>query len=355
MTDPVSLGVAGVAAAVALTAGWLSVPRPPALDPSRWFAATLATVLLGEEQAAGGDSQSWEARVLATVRFHPAVDDAVPWLATPITLPLQRGQAELIEALRHIADPAQRSERLFVTDPAAQEAVLSDPVGLGHAYDPARLLGPDASWSAIADWAEGQPSGVVPALQRALGAVWAVVGDDGDRPAVLDALVALGARRCFGDDLTAALEELAPHPSDRLLIAVAGDALPVLKALQASASLRDRVLAVVGVGASVHATDEPERTAREDWLGAHFTHAAMDLEAHRLLHVLSLQWLDPDDPEALHTMRFPPPGDSGIRDTVLAVHDLGPIDATSGPIASAVAKALWLVTGLLVLNGRSPG
>ena len=59
MQDPVSVGLASLAGVVALAAGWLMWPRPPSLDGERWFKITLATLLLGEVDAAGEDQDVW--------------------------------------------------------------------------------------------------------------------------------------------------------------------------------------------------------------------------------------------------------------------------------------------------------
>lgn len=359
MTDPISLTLAGTAAVVAFAAGWYSLPDTPQISEERLFKACLATVWMGVLDAQGETIDTWEEQVVAGVPYHPWVDDVVRWLtADPHTLPAtESGSAALLADLRGASSLQERYTILFEKHKAGRQARLSDPSSLGSAYDPSRVLGEGVSWDAVYQWGAGKAQTVAVALSRAVSAKWVVVGRDGRAPAVLDGLVALGAGRVF-DPKGVASELLAhaPDAADRLVVAVAGDAVAsVLEALIDRPELRDRVLAVVSIGGNCQG---PTRT---DWMGAHFTDAQMNLEAHRPLLFLALQWLDPcvsppgfDGLDVRHA-RFPEPVRTGPQDRVVHAVDLGVLPPFSPIATQSIAQALTLVTGLLVLSGRSAG
>jgi hypothetical protein len=74
-----------------------------------------------------------------------------------------------------------------------------------------------------------------------------------------------------------------------------------------------------------------------------------------------LQWLDPAalppgfDGLAVGHARFPQPQRAGPQDRVVHAVDLGVLPPVSPVSSTAIAKALKLVTGLLILSGRSVG
>lgn len=345
MTDPVSLGLTVIAGGVALTAGWLSLPRPPALNAERWFKTLLATILRGQTEADGGDVDAWEARAMSGIPFHPAVVRVEEWLTRP-TSALDAnagGHADLFSDLNACTTVAERHTRLFLQDTDARQALLSDPSELGSAYDPVRLLGAQNTWDRMVDWGAGDET-VLAVLDRAVPAAWVLVGDDAS--SVFDALVQLGASRIFSDDLVRELTERAPRVEDRLVVVASGDAVPrVLSALADDAGLRDRVLAVVSVGGACAGTSE-----RDDWMGAHFTHEAMNLESHRPLFFLAMQWMDLEHPETLAQQRFPNPGGSTVQDRVVRAIDLGAVSRVGVP-AGVLAKALRAAVTLILLTG----
>lgn len=359
MTDPFSLTLAGTAAVVALVAGWYSLPDTPEISEERWFKACLATLWMGVVEARGGDLDAWESEVVAGVPFHPWVDRAERWLtADTHTLPsTEAGSAVLLAALREEPSALGRYQTLFDRDHAGRRARLSDPSDLGAAYDPARLLGKATGWDAVRDWGADDGTAVQTALSRAVPATWIVVGRDGKAPGVLDALVGLGAHRAFDEEnLGNELLEHAPTAADRLVIVAAGDSVAaVLRVLVDRPELRDRVLALLSIGGDCQG---PRHT---DWMGAHFTDEQMDLEAHRPLLFLALQWLDPsasplgfDGLDVRHA-RFPQPQRSGPQARVVHAVDLGVLPPVSPVSTTAIAKALKLVTGLLILSGRTAG
>ncbi len=351
--------LAGTAAMVALVAGWYSLPETPDISEERWFKACLATLWMGVVEARGGDLPAWEAEVVAGVPFHPWVDRVEHWLtADTHTLPSKEaGSASLLSELREQSSGLGRYQTLFERDHVGRQARLSDPSDLRAGYDPSRLLGKNNGWDAVRDWGADDGTAVSAALSRAVPATWIVVGRDGRAPGVLDAFVGLGAHRAFDqENLGSELLEHAPTAADRLVIVAAGDSVAtVLQVLVDRPELRDRVLALLSIGGDCQG---PRHT---DWMGAHFTDEQMDLEAHRPLLFLALQWLDPatmppgfDGLEIRHA-RFPEPVRSGPQARVVHAVDLGALPAVSPVSTTAIAKALQLVTGLLILSGRTAG
>ncbi|MFT6817185.1 MAG: hypothetical protein ACJATT_000990 [Myxococcota bacterium] len=359
MTDPISLTLAGTAAVVALVAGWFSLPGSPEVSEERWFKACLATLWMGVVEARGGDLDAWETEVVHGVPFHPWVGSVERWLTADIhTLPsTEAGSAALLGALREQPSAHDRYQSLFHHDHTGRQARLSDPSDLGAAYDPSRLLGKGIGWDAVRDWGADEGAKLATALARAVPATWVVVGHDGRAPGVLDALVGLGAERAFEqENLSIELLEHAPTAADRLIVVATADSVAaVLRGLVERPDLRDRVLAVLSIGGDCQG---PRHT---DWMGAHFTDEQMDLEAHRPLLFLALQWLDPaltppgfDGLDVAHA-RFPVPERSGPQDRVVHAVDLGVLPPVSPVSTTAIAKALQLVTGLLILSGRAAG
>jgi hypothetical protein len=173
-------------------------------------------------------------------------------------------------------------------------------------------------------------------------------------PGELDATVTTLAER---------LRALAPERSSRLILATTGDAAPtLLRALAEHVDVRDRVVAVVAIGAAIHGlpdVDGPRGEAvMRDWLEHHFRHEHLDVELVRLVPYVSLAWLAPDvDPPGLvglpvRAQRFPEPGFVGREPPFVEPVDLGVLPADPSLPVDAVADALRLVVDLWTLSRR---
>jgi hypothetical protein len=355
VTDPVGIGLGVAILVVAAITGREFVPSAITLDAERWFKLMFATLLRGAAEAAGRDAAAWEAEVVRFVPYNPLGREPERKVARGAlpdgqALPGERLLADTIAAM----PPGKpRWERLYDTDEPALEARLADPTELGADYDPATRLGPDAGWDALAAWTPAFTT----ALERRFPARWALI-PGGDPVDVLGALKAvLGDRATVvpaadPEPLALAIGACAPSSADRLVIAVGGTALlPVLKALHASAGLRDRVLAVISVGGVV--LDGTEATA--DWIGAHFRPEDLDTEIDRPTVYAAIQWLDRAiDPPGiegvpLEAMRFPKVPE---RPTVsrIDVVDLGPLPLDPLLPVQAVARAIVAWTAGYVLS-----
>lgn len=367
MTDPLTLGVASAALALAAAGLWLHRPVAPDLDAERWFKVMLATLLRGEIEAAGGDVGAWERAVVRFVPYHPAGrlperKVAAPSLALlgPTVIP---GERALIDALAALPDAPSRWARMYDTDEAALGARLDDPADLGPAYDPARWLGPDGGWDALAAWGGGD-GGFRAAVTRRLGpARWVLVsGAPSAAPDVIGALAAeLGDRAVAvpwrgaapaeaATTLIDVLRDASAAAEDRVVVVAAAEGAHVaLRALAEAPPLRDRVVAVVAIGGVLRGRpgdDGPYGTAAvDDFMGHVFTHAALDTEARRTTPYVAVQWLDrrAEPPGAfglpLEAMRFPAPGDVLAASAIEAV-DIGPLPADPELPTRQVARAL---------------
>lgn len=325
---------------VAVWAAAKSVPRPPARDWERLFKVALATVIRGEVEAAGGDVAAWRGRVVGRVLYHPGagtrpelklLDPASVKLPVP-PLELERG---LTEALAKLPDPAARFRRMYVDDPAVEAALLEHPEALGDAYDPGRGLGPKLDWDAVAAWTPPLQE----ALARRLEAVVLVdLGADlGGRLAA--AVPGLRHATVSPDDtaLASTLLAQAPAASDRLALLVRGPAVrPTLRALESSMVLRDRVVAVLAIGAPLQATEQDQA-----WMAEHFRHDRMDPELNHAVPYAAVLDVAPDgsDLSSWAGMRFPvPPEVKSGRHAIDAI-DLGPLVLRELP-PDAVARAI---------------
>lgn len=344
-------------------------PRYPELDGERWFKLTLATLLRGRVEAAGGDAAAWEDAVRRWVPYHPAgrlperkiTNPAAPTLPGA---PLD-GERELLDALLAESEPVERWAVLYDRD----EAVLGDPNDLGARYDLGRVLGAGPGWDPVAALAD-PAAGLARVVER-LGARWALVSDpDASAPDVIGALAAEldavevpwppdadaeAAAEAIGD----ALEAAAPEYGSRLIVAASGRAItPVLRALCERPDLRDRVYAVVSAGGAIGGLtsrdDAYGPSACEDWLGRWFTQGHLDTDVVRRTPYMALQWLDRAAwPPGIRDLplarsRFPEPLDdtSGVL-TVESV-DLGPLPARPDLPLDLVARALVLVVAAWV-------
>ncbi len=373
MTDPLTLLVAVVAIGTAAVAAWLHQPRPPELEAERWFKVWLATRLRGRVEAAGGDADAWTAEVLRFVPFHPAGRHPEGKVASPHTWrPADawlEGEESLVQRLAALSSPRERWTLLYDRDERGLEARLADPVTLGPAYDPGRILGPGHSWDAVAT------GGLTEALAARIGARWVLV--DGREASGPDLLAALGAqlpasvRVPWSDgDLDATVERthvllqgLVPSPADRLVVVGAGLGIQVvLRVLVRDPGLRDRVIAVVSVGGVLAGMPDEEgalgQAAVKDWMARWFGHDTLDTDALVPTPYLSLQWWDPEvEPPGvaglpLASARWPTPRAVADVPASIAPTELGLLPADPAIPLDAVAESLVGVTVGMVLAWR---
>lgn len=374
MTDPLSIGIAAAASAVALVAGWLQWPRPPDLDGERWFKVTLATLLRGEVEASGGSAADWEAAVLRFVPYHPAGRLPERKVSNPVAARLPGahlpGERALLDVLARRDSLAERWAWMYDEDPVAVDARLDDPAELGPAYDPDALVG--AGWDALAAWGAGDPA-FLQALRRRYRARWVLV-EGRSEPVLIGALQDVLSEEATriqwaggelgeaeADLLAERLRALLPSRDARLmLVAEEAGVAWVLRALAAAADLRDQVDAVLSVGGIIGGLPGVpgplgERDA-EDWLGAHFNQAGLDTEVVRLTPYLSVQWLDRQAPVIgvgelpIAAQRFPVPPDDAVE-TIEAV-DLGVLPVDPELPSAQVARALVATVACWVLSRR---
>lgn len=384
MMDPWTLAVAGSAVVVLGVATWWSLPRPPDLDGERWFKTWLITLLRGQIEAEGGTPEAWAAAVLRHVPWHPAGRHPERKVLTPEAsppTPALDGELALHSALAALPDVAARWERMYDLDEEGLTQRLEDPALLGEAYDPARWLGSDIGWEAIAD-----PTRCQAALARATEARWVIVGErfHPDLPDLETPLAALLGAHAHRYDpaasvtdhpqaetilkdvssrrdeamarqtvhLMASLHALAPSHSDHLILVGVGASIHlVLEALRASAVLRDQVDAVVSVGGVIQGLDGAEGPlaweACTTWLQSHYRHDVLDLEAAHQTPYFSIQWLDrsAEVPGAcglpIERSRFPTPPMRGVRRQSLQPVDLGVLPAAEAFPTRLGALALW--------------
>jgi len=378
MSDAPTIFVALIALWLAIAAGALYWPRPPALDGERWFKVSLATVLRGQVEAVHGDVAAWESLVRRFVPYNPAgrmpeLKVANPALVIPANwLPGERALHQQLSRTSAVTD----RWNIIYADPAGVEARLVDPADLGVEYDPGSLCGRDCGWDQLAEWGAGSTSFRRALLDR-VGAKWVLIrGADATSVAaqVLDrAAVEVGGFAHTIDwpeleseaavrRVAAAISALIDSWQDRvvLLCESEGTALAI-RALAQDGALRDPVLAVVSIGGviggRVGLSGQLGERACEDWLGAWFTYGRLDSESVRLTPYMSVQLVDlscrqvglPGLP--LANQRFPDPRDDGTLQTLESV-DLGPLVVTPDLPLDQVARALIAVTGCWVLNRR---
>ena len=364
LTDPLSLGIAAAAGAVAVAIGWLQWPRPPTLDGERWFKIIFATLLRGRMSAADAPAEDWEREVLRIVPYHPAGRLPERKLSNPAAAVLPGaaldGEIALIEALAKIPDPKARAAFMYDDDPIAADARFSDPADLGERYDPKRL-GPGATWDSLAAWGAGDRA-FLEAARRAVPARWVLLrGREGRLagPSLIDALAAeiddavvipwsdgspeAAVRAAIGDDVSARAICVAEEAGTAALLGALADA----------ADLRDLVLAVVSIGGVIGGRTDEEgpygTAARTDWVEAHFNQLDLDTEVVRATPYLAVQWLDraawpPGVPGLpLQASRFPEPKADGTLVETVEVVDLGPLPADRPLPTDLVARALIAV------------
>lgn len=368
LTDPFSLFLAACAGLLALAAGWIQFPRPPALDGERWFKLALATVLRGRLEPAGVDA--WERAVARQVLYHPAGRLPERKLSNPVAseLPTKAlpGELALITALAARPDPEARLRYLYEEDPSGLDARLSDPEDLGEDYA-FTVLGPEASWDALAAWGADRTDAFVATARRRVPATWVLVAGRPERQVGAPVLAALAAilpdaiRLDHGADVIAAVR---PHLEDlaRRVVLVAEEAsvADLLRLLVARMDLREQVAAVVSIGGVIGGRADEDGTygakACEDWVEANFKQVSLDTDVVRLTPYFCAQWLAPGvwPPGVpglpVQASRFPEPNGVGAPVTTVEVVDLGllPVDAD----ADAVARALVAVVCAWVASRR---
>lgn len=345
---------------LAIWAASRSVPRPPALDWERLFKTTLLALGLGEHERQGLTGHP-AAQALADLRaallFNPAGGER-PELklldpaSAPIPVPPHPGERALVEALQKVPEIAPRFQRMYLGDEAAERELLQDPDALGPDYHPSRL-GAGLDWAQLGAWSEATQQ----ALARRLGPV--ILVDLGGDLGALARELTPGLRAASADPtlepdkLAEHLLSLAPASSDRLALLAAGNAvLPALKAMVASMVLRDRVVAVISVGGRVR-----DGEGARAWLGAHFTHEALEPELNRAIPFAAVVGVDPrapvskEAPDTWENQRFPVPAPSPSGRDAIQCIDLGPLALGSAALAERdLARALSVFLAFRLLD-----
>lgn len=331
--------VEAAAGGLALWAAWKTLPRAPDLDWERLFKQTLATVLRGEVEAAGGQLSDWVA-ALRGVPYHPLARDTEQRLRDPasaqVPTPPREGERLLVERLAACATAAERWSLLFADDPRGRASLLDDPALLGAAYDPSKRFGPDATWDAVADWTPPLKEG----LLRRLGHL--VFLDATGHLAEHGGAAVPGIRvAALGAAVQAEVDRCLESPSDRVVVVARGDRMQsLLDELHANAALVDRLFAVVSLGGRL--TDDPDA-----W-EAGFQHASLEPEVHRTVLFVSLVDVDVAAPLGVswkaQTFQEPPLPDTGRRS--IECVDLGPLDLERVAPAALVRSLLVLLATL---------
>ena len=277
--------------ALALWAAWLSLPRPPELDWERLFKTTLVTLLRGPLEAVDAPASRWLEEGRSLVWFHAGSRDLHAKLEEPasyaIPVPALPGERALVEDLSGLDDRDARLRRIFLDEPRGDEVLYDDPVLLGDDYAPAPILGPEVDWEALSRWDAAVRDGL---RRRGEHLRWGVVGD-AELTSALEAELGEGRAVALDaappEELIEALSALVPELADRLVLVGAGEGAGALvRALHQGAGLRDRVRAVIGLGAALGGETR-------DWLGEHFTHREMDTELSRTTPYFHLAWAVP--------------------------------------------------------------
>lgn len=188
--------------------------------------------------------------------------------------------------------------------------------------DPTVRLGPTCTWDAVGAFGPD----VQAVVGRRLGHIVALWLEEPpfELPGVRTRGVADPAQ------VDAVLEELCAAPEARFVLLARTNPGGVLRRLHAEPGFRDRVRAVVFVGA--------ELGADRDWIADHFTHLAFDLEMSRELPFFTLRV----EGGGAQVLREPPPATR----TCVRVIDLGltPGESLADP---ALPRALALVLAAL--------
>lgn len=183
--------------------------------------------------------------------------------------------------------------------PVPAEGWDGNPADLGEAFDPTRRLGPTCTWEVVAAWSPDVPAAVARRLED-VRVVWL------EPPALT--LPGVEAHALVASEaVLPAIEQLVTAPQVRLVFFAHHAAGAVLRLLHDAPGLRDRTALVWFVGA--------ELDTEREWLAAHFTHLAFDVELARRLPFLTLRFAD----GGAQVLRSPTGGDR----EVIQVIDLG--------------------------------
>jgi hypothetical protein len=370
VTDPISVGLTVAAGGLTAALLWLQRPRTPALDAERWFKVALATLVRGEVERGGGSADHFELRVRASVPYHPAGRLPERKVSNPAAAGLPGaalpGELALLEALAQLPDGRARVDRLY-RDEAGPAVLLDDPIELGPEHDPARVLGPAATWDALAAWPAAPAFGDTLRAKLAATIVWfAPRAPRG--PSLLAAasaatpiVVVPWAERTPAEVATA-LREALGDPLGRMVVFAEGEAaLQLVRGLADAPDVRDRVAGVVSVGGAIGGLDGEDgaygAAAARDFLEAKFDQRTLETDLVRRVPYLSIEWWDADAwPPGLpglplHHQRFPEPrADDGPE--IVEVMDLGPLFPATMPPVDLVARALLAAAALVVVSRR---
>ena len=316
--------------ALALGAAWLSIRKPSPLDWERLWKSVLATIIRGEVERAGGDQAVWWSR-LRGVPFHPVGRDAGAKLnrADPadVGIPALEGERALVERLGRLDTVEARWQAMFRDDPAAQQAMLSDPADLGPAYDPSGVLAPGVGWSDVANW----NADVQAAIARRLEGV--VVAAAGSWAPALSRSLPHGDVVSLDSETEAVLLGGLRDPHQRLVLVTEGPRIhAMLVALHASPALRDRVVMVLAL--------DPQFD--DAWMAEHFQHEPFDTELNRQTPYVAVSNARAGCEPVLHN-RFPQPAELASGWRPIAPIDLGLLDLDELE-PELVARALWVFT-----------
>lgn len=342
--------MAFVAAILLVAAAWYHVPEVPAFDAERWFKLMFATTLRGAVEARGGDAAAWEAAVARFVAYHPAGRLPERKVASPhVDVILGKpvpGERALIEHLATLPREA-RWDWLYRDDPVGTDARLADPDDLGADYDPTAWIGD--GWDGLAAWGARSDAAFGTAARRRLDAVVLLVESDAPTAterALFAALRAEGAIPVPADGLVAAQQAHAADLSARIVVIAGGRSpLAVLRALHADLALRERVIALVAVGADFSGEEAM------DLLGHLLSGDQLGTEVARTTPYLSIGLFRPEaDPPGLpgrpiEVQRFPQPTGEGLEAVDLGVlPDDGEIPATELTRALLAFLACYLAS-----------
>lgn len=334
------------AAALALWAAYKSITRPPALDWRHLFKLSLATVLRGEVEAQDGDAAAWAALLALWVPYNPAGRSPEQKLSAPdpddIPPPALDGERALVQRLAALPDPAARWVAMYVDNERVRDALMSDPDELGEDYNPQHALGAEASWNHIAAWG----SALHERLKRRFDHVVTVSlgGTFADAMGAASALRTTALETLPEEEgaLQEQLHALLPTLSDRLVLILEANSAPTaLRLLRADELLRDRIIAIVSLGAALQGTDE-----QKAWMEKNFTQDGMSTEINRATPYFSVQLVDPRHPMSVDwdAQRWPTPKANASGRAPIERIDLGPlpVDWLGEPERrEQLARALW--------------
>lgn len=328
-----------LAAALALYAGWLTLPRPVELDWERFFKLAMVTVIRGPLEEKEASAEEWMEAGRNQVWFHPAARQLEAKVADPAgyepPFPARAGERALLEVLAQLP-AAERLQATFAL--GADEGLYDDPANLGEDWQLAPILGPDVDWDAVAGWSEKVTDGLV---RRHEVARWVLMGAD---PLIEPLRQALGdeAVLVVAEDAVEVLDDALSQLSDRAVFVAHGERVDhLVRLLHARPDLRDKALAIV----ALQARFDPS------WMEEHFDHVSMDTELSRATPYFHL-WFG-EDLAGLPASRWPSPEVPATGRISVAPIDLGLLPGgldAADPVV--LGRALLLtVTARVALSG----